>query len=93
MKETAFNIKIGYGQREVTLTIFVREEYFEVIYFGGVMGAVRYLNGEWELLQAEEIELGELPLYTPDFKKERLEVVMDENTVRAIGEEIKLHYT
>jgi len=43
MKEIAFNIKFGYGQKEVTLTILPQKDYFKIIYFGGIMGAVDFL--------------------------------------------------
>lgn len=89
MNETPFNIKIGYGKNEVTLTILPKEEYFKVIYFGGIMGAVRCVDGDWDLIEPDGLEGGDLPLYTPDLKGERLEVVLDENTVDMIGREIE----
>jgi hypothetical protein len=88
----AFNIKIGYGNKEVTLTILEEENYYKVIYFGGIMGAVRALDGDWDLIDPEEVEAGDLPLYTPDLKGERLEIVLDENTVDSIGREIELYH-
>lgn len=90
MKE-AFNIKIGYGNREVTLTILEEESYYKVIYFGGIMGAVYFLDGDWDLVDPEEVEAGDLPEYSPDLKGERLEIVLDEHTVDAIGKEIELY--
>lgn len=92
MKE-AFNIKVGYGEKEVTLTILPHEEgYYKVIYFGGIMGGVYCRDGDWELMGIEEIEAGDLPFYIPDLKGERLEVLLDEITVDAIGNEIELYY-
>lgn len=89
MKE-AFNIKVGYGEKEVTLTILPHQEgYYKVIYFGGIMGGVYYQDGEWELLGSEDIDAGDLPFYVPDLKGERLEVLLDEPTVNAIGIEIE----
>nr|WP_068891174.1 hypothetical protein [Pedobacter panaciterrae] len=89
MKE-AFNIKVGYGEKEVTLTILqVKENYFKVIYFGGVMGGVTFNGGEWDLVEIEEMEIGDLPLYEPELKGERLQVILNEATVDAIGEEIE----
>lgn len=91
MKE-AFNIKIGYGEKEVTLTILPHEDgYYKVIYFGGIMGGVICKDGDWELMDADDIEAGDLPRYIPDLKGERLEVVLDELTVDAIGAEIDLY--
>lgn len=92
MKE-AFNIKVGYGEKEVTLTILPHpEDYYKVIYFGGIMGAVCRVDGEWDLITATEIEAGDLPLYVPDLKGERLELVLDDLTIEAIGREIELYY-
>jgi len=91
MKE-AFNIKIGYGNREVTLTILEDENYYKVIYFGGIMGAIHALDGDWDLINPEKVEAGDLPQYTPDLKGERLEIVLDEYTVGAIGREIELYH-
>ena len=89
----AFNIKVGYGEKEVTLTILPHEEgYYKVIYFGGVMGGVYCQDGDWELMEIEAIEAGDLPFYIPDLTGERLEVLLDEITVDAIGNEIELHY-
>jgi hypothetical protein len=88
MKET-FNIKVGYGKKEVTLTILETEDYYKVIYFGGIMGAVRCIDGEWDLIGLEELPGGDLPQYSPDLNGDRLEIVLDELTVDAIGAEIE----
>lgn len=87
-----FNIKVGYGENEVTLTILpVRENYYKVIYFGGVMGAVCFNGEDWDSIEKEDIEAGDLPLYEPELNGERLEIVLDQFTIDAIGEEIELH--
>ncbi len=89
--EEPFNIKIGYGEKEVTLTILpVKDNYFKVIYFGKVMGAVCFNGEEWDLIEKQDVEAGDLPLYKPELNGERLEVVLDQLTVDAIGEEIEL---
>lgn len=88
----AFNIRIGYGEKEVTLTILpVRDNYYKVIYYGGIMGAVCFNGDEWNLIEKEEVEPGDLPLYEPQLKGERLEIILDETTVEAIGDEIELY--
>lgn len=87
-----FNIKTGYGANEVTLTILPTDKgYFKVIYYGGVLGAVRLESDHetWEKVPDEEIEAGDLPLYQHDLKADRLDVVLDEITVQRIGEEIR----
>ena len=87
--EEAFNIKIDYSSREVTLTILREADYYKIIYFGGIMGGIRFSDGEWELIDPEEMEAGDLPQYTPAQKGERVEVELDEHTVKAIGREIE----
>lgn len=91
MEET-FNIKIGYGSKEVTLTILHHKNYYKVIYFGGIMGAVQQVDEDWELMDPEAVDAGDLPQYTADLKGERLEIVLDEHTVDAIGTEIEHFY-
>lgn len=89
MEKEAFNIRVGYGKKEVTLTILKEKDYYKVIYFGGIMGAVRHDRNEWVLMKTTEIPAGDLPVYTPELKGERLEIVFDEHTARAIGKEIE----
>jgi hypothetical protein len=88
-----FNIKVGYGENEVTLTILPTEEgYYKVIYYGGILGAVRYENDTdgWEVVPPEEVVAGDLPLYEPDLNGDRLEIVLNDETVDEIGTEITL---
>lgn len=88
-----FNIKVGYGDNEVTLTILpTKEGYYKVIYYGGILGAIHYMNDTdgWEVVPAEEVITGDLPLYEPDLTGERLEIVLNDETVDAIGDEITL---
>lgn len=89
-----FNIKIGFGDNELTLTILPAEEYYKVIYYGGILGAVRLEsdNETWEKVPDEEVEPGDLPLYKHDLTADRLDVVLDEHTIQRIGEEIRTHY-
>jgi hypothetical protein len=86
-----FNIKVGFGEKEVTLTILPAPEgYYKVIYYGGIIGAVRpESDGEdWEQVPDEDIVPGDLPLYQPDLNADRLDFVLCEHTVDHIGEEI-----
>lgn len=62
-----FNIHIHNKDEEVTLTILPENNYFKLIYFGGIIGAIKEFDGGWELLPEEEIEAGGLPFY--DYKK------------------------
>lgn len=61
-----FNIHIQNNEQEVTLTILPEQDYYKIIYFGGIIGAIKEFDGGWELLPEEEIEAGSLPFY--DFK-------------------------
>lgn len=86
-----FNIKIGFGEQEVTLTILpTSKEQYIVLYSGGIIGAVRMdSDGElWEQVPDEDIVAGDLPLYKPDLEADRLDIVLCEDTVSHIGEEI-----
>jgi len=86
-----FNIKVGFGEHEVTLTILPAERgHYIVIYFGGILGAVKQDQDDesWEQVPDEDIEAGDLPLYEPDLNAERLDFVLCEHTVNHIGEEI-----
>lgn len=86
-----FNIKIGFGANEITLTILPAEEgYYKVIYYGGILGAVRLDkdHSTWEKVPDEELEAGDLPVYKHDLTADRLDIVLDEHTIQRIGEEI-----
>ncbi|MDR6782513.1 hypothetical protein ABIE26_000999 [Pedobacter africanus] len=86
-----FNIKVGFGEKEVTLTILpTKEGYYKVIYFGGIVGAVRpEADGEgWEQVDEDEITAGDLPPYEPNLNADRLNFVMSEYIISNIGEEI-----
>jgi hypothetical protein len=86
-----FNIKIGFGEKEVTLTILSGGEgYYKVMYYGGIVGAVRpEPDGEgWEQVPDGEFSIGDLPIYEPDLESDRLNFVLCEHTASLIGEEI-----
>lgn len=87
-----FNIKIGYGEKEVTLTILpIEAGYYKVIYFGAILGAVCYdqESDYWQAVPIEEIEAGDLPLYRHDLNGDRLEVVLTDGCIQEIGNEIE----
>ncbi|MCZ4243550.1 hypothetical protein O0955_05975 [Pedobacter sp. HCMS5-2] len=37
------------------------EDYYKIIYFGGIIGAIRNLGNDWELVPEEDILPGDLP--------------------------------
>lgn len=57
---TAFNIEIEHDDQTISLTIIPKDDYFKIVYFGGILGAIRKQGSDWTLLKAEEIEPGEL---------------------------------
>lgn len=61
-----FNVHIRNNEEEITLTILPEQDYYKIIYFGGIIGAIKEVDGEWELLTEDEIEAGDLPFY--DYK-------------------------
>ncbi len=61
-----FNIHIQNNDDEVTLTVLPEQDYYKIVYFGGIIGAIKEFDGGWELLAEDEIEAGGLPFY--DFK-------------------------
>jgi hypothetical protein len=87
-----FNIKIVYGSNEVTLTVLPTEnDYYKIIYFGGILGAVCYDGQDWDLISKEHIDAGDLPFYQPGAIGERIEIELNDQVVDRIGWEIKLY--
>lgn len=93
-----FNIKIVHKDLEITLTILPDvQRYYSVIYFGGVIGAVKYNNKEkcWKWLSADQIHLGNLPLYKPEKNNNRPELITEKGSIeneqllKKIGNEIE----
>ena len=86
-----YNIKISYGKDEVTLTILPSGEYYKVIYYGGILGGVCFDGKDWDLLDADQIIAGDLPLYEPGRVGERIEIELTDHVVERIGWEINLY--
>jgi hypothetical protein len=87
-----FNIKLPVSGQTATLTILPAEEgSYKIVYYGGVMGAVRApVDGkEWTLVPEEELLAGDLPFYRTKADPDRVKVNLDEETVRRIGQEIQ----
>jgi len=85
-----FNIKIGYGANEVTLTILPSDDHhYKVIYYGAVLGALKYDQDCWELIEQDQLEAGDLPYYQHDVNSGNVNVILNPATVDEIGEEIE----
>lgn len=88
----AFNIKLGYGSKEVTLTILPTEDgIYKVIYYGGILGAIRKYDQEWDLVPDDDLIAGDLPPYQPELANDRIEIDLTEQLADRIGEEIDIH--
>lgn len=86
-----FNIRIEPQGQEVTLTILPTDEGdYKVIYYGGILGAVKKdaLSNSWTPIPADEVFAGELPLYHHIDEDGRIELVLDEVIAKEIGLEI-----
>jgi hypothetical protein len=86
-----FNIKIVHEGQEVTLTILPTDDgYYKVIYYGGILGAVKKdVNTKvWTKVPDDEVIAGELPLYHHVDEDDRLELIFNDALSHDIGEEI-----
>lgn len=87
-----FNIRVRYGSGEVTLTILPEEKgNFKIVYYGGILGGIKKVNKEWDLIPLEEVAGGDLPLYEPKHGQERVDIELTDHMVDRIGEEIDLN--
>ncbi len=87
-----FNIKLPVAGQTATLTILPAEEgLYKIVYYGAVMGAVRAPEDgkDWTLVPEEELVAGDLPFYQGGSDPDRVNVLLDDPTVRTIGAEIQ----
>ncbi len=85
-----FNIKIGYGVNEVTLTILPADnDCYKVIYSGAIIGAVKLDIDCWESVPEEDIVAGDLPFYKHNLSSGKPNIILNEATVDEIGDEIE----
>jgi hypothetical protein len=88
-----FNIKLPVSGQTATLTILTADQgLYKIVYYGGIMGALRAPEEdaqEWTLVPKEELVAGDLPFYQATSDPDRLNILLDETTVRLIGQEIQ----
>lgn len=53
-----FNINIEHEGEPVTLTVIPENDYFKIVYFEGILGAIKKAGSDWELLKEGEFEAG-----------------------------------
>lgn len=87
-----FNIRINEQGEEVTLTILpYRSNAFKVIYYGGILGAVKKNRGHWEIIAPDEVPAGELPLFEPHRQHEEIELELSGALAISVGKAIDAH--
>ena len=73
------------------MTILEENDYYLVIYYGKIFGAVRRKGDAWIQVADEEIEAGHLPRYEPGQPGERVEISWSSELVNQIGTQIAAH--
>jgi len=87
-----FNIRINVQGEDVTLTILpYQSNAFKVIYYGGILGAVKRNRRHWEIIAAEEVPAGELPLFEPHRQHEEIELELSGELAISVGKAIDTH--
>jgi hypothetical protein len=86
-----FNIQIDHGDEKITLTIIPKEDYYIIVYFGSILGAIRKMGLDWILLQQDEIDPGMLEYFDhkQNFEGTRLSLGIHE--INLIAGEIENH--
>jgi len=85
-----FNIRLKCNSDEITLTILPgKPNIYKVIYYGGVLGAIRFDHDEWTLIPRDQLEAGNLPFYEQGKEGEHIEIDLTEYIVEQIGKEIE----
>lgn len=85
-----FNIRIGYGAKEVSLTILpIGDQQFKVIYYGAILGGLKYAADCWEAIAPEALEAGDLPFYHHNVNSGNVNVILNDATIDEIGAEIE----
>jgi len=57
----AFNIKINVAAKETTLTILPQDDEYKIIYYGGIIGALKQQNSHFTFVKPEDAVPGTLP--------------------------------
>lgn len=89
-----FNININVQQQSVAVTILpIADNEYKVIYYGGILGAIRYEVSlkEWQKIPDEDVVTSDLPPYEVSLKEDRIEFTLDEQNVNSIGQQIELY--
>ncbi|TCD11004.1 hypothetical protein EZ449_05755 [Pedobacter frigidisoli] len=88
---TAFNIKFEHEGKKVTLTIIPKDDYYLIVYFGGILGAIRNRDTDWMLLKKEEINNGALSYYDHSSESSAIKITLGTAEINQIAGEIENH--
>ena len=87
-----FHIQIDHGDDKITLTIIPKKDYYIIVYFGGILGAIRKIGLDWILLQQEEIDPGMLEYFDHKLNAEATQVSLGVHEINLIAGEIVNHF-
>lgn len=81
-----FNIKVK-APEQVSLTVLPTDKgYYKVIYYAAVLTALEKTgDGEWILVDKENIEAGDLPYYIPAPYSDHINITLDDAFAEAAG--------
>lgn len=88
----AFNIKINTKGKEMTLTILPIDLEYQIIYYGGIIGALKQSGTELQFIEPEDTTPGHLPLYSykqSDSPEDEPEFKMDKQALAQIIDAVK----
>ncbi|TCD00721.1 hypothetical protein EZ449_19665 [Pedobacter frigidisoli] len=88
---TAFNIRFEHAGNTVTLTIIPKDDYYLIVYFGGILGAIRNRDTDWVILKKEDINHGELSYYDHTTESAATKITLGTAEINQIAGEIENH--
>lgn len=81
-----FNIRIK-APEQVSLTVLPTDEgYYKIIYYAAVLSAVeKNAQGDWQLLEKDNIIAGDLPYYIPVAGIDHIATTLDDAFAKEAG--------
>ena len=84
-----FNIEIDHGEDKIILTIVPKEDYYIIVYFGNILGAIRKTGADWILLQREDIDPGTLKYFDHKLNSQDMHLSLGIHEINLIAGEIE----
>lgn len=81
-----FNIRIK-APEQVSLTVLPTDKgYYKIIYYASVLTAIeKTKDGDWVLLEKDNIEAGDLPYYIPVDDSDHIKITLDTDFAKEAG--------